>query len=373
MSPQWVEATWRDRQRLDEADYALVGNTTADVENILDSKSQKYVDTGDSLSGRTNQFQSYHFFLAGWPEYDEDLRQLSAAIRKNWGTIYWELDFGRITHVVVKDHFMDERSRYVSTKFVDRAAHTYFFPRRNAALSRTSGPTFVSPSWVMSSLREGIDSDPRQHLPKASKKKSAMFESCDFRLHINPRGGNFVDFDEQKLEKIITSCGGRIAAPVGGSSKEGMTTFHVRYGGSSPPQLDEDSVTPLWLMACEAEGQMVDPQVHPELFLSHSTTFPWRKFQTKGNKVCITGLEGGPGVRAALACLLRSMGGIFHDSLRTNTTHLLCVGTRFASTSKYEKAMQSSSVHVVAWSWLLAVLEEGDAKEELHAVQEPKK
>jgi hypothetical protein len=141
-------------------------------------------------------------------------------------------------------------------------------------------------------------------------------------------------------------------------------------------------VTPVWLRCCVAEQRSLGPQQFPDVFVPHhlplhkafSTTGYYaavddednkkpkekntgifskndaKKDSDSGTPMIRISATGFPSLkRRALAELVEAMGGVYDDSLRTSTTHLICQLP--AAGQKYEKAREWK-IHTVSEEWL---------------------
>lgn len=164
---------------------------------------------------------------------------------------------------------------------------------------------------------------------------------------------------------------------VAGTKKrfEKRNCYVVAWGGHSPAHLEihpllsqvkryglcvVKQVTPVWLRTCLSEKQCLRPSLVPEIFVPNghplcSFTPAAEKGSTKTSlvRISLTGFKGAK--RSAIAHLIEAMGAKYDDSMRSNTTHLIC---REASGEKYKKAMEWK-LHVLPIEWLYHVSEFG--------------
>jgi twin BRCT domain len=151
VNPLWVDACYRQRERVPEVDYALVppqsqqqqennpdlhasssgilgGAEDANHPEMATPRCTSSLEEAASQllleppGGALTLLSSCQFVLLGFhQQYDDDsngnskLYQLiSRVVRRYMGTIYWELQASNnfvITHVIVNDNSMDETSR----------------------------------------------------------------------------------------------------------------------------------------------------------------------------------------------------------------------------------------------------------------------
>jgi twin BRCT domain len=290
----------------------------------------------------------------------------------------------------------------------------YFALCRDAVTSRTSsGPAFLSPWWVVHSCRDGkLLPCSNNYIPecrcaiaiKKQKLVATTERTTGHRPVVAPifRGSVFVllrvvppawavDFDSIELETVIAQHGGQMlshalldalkadqAAAAATTTTQQRTCYVVCWGGPSTHDLhpllsqvkryqlcDVQPVTPIWLQTCATEQKCIHPSRLPELFQPNNRPIhSFSKHQYgKGEKqvdagssirISLTGFSGSQ--RTAMIRLIAAMRGIYDDSMRTATTHLICREAGVGQ--KYEKAVEWK-LHIVTCAWLYHVARYG--------------
>lgn len=190
-----------------------------------------------------------------------------------------------------------------------------------------------------------------------------------------------VDFDSKDIENIITQHGGQMLSQVllnalkadQAAAVAKRTCYSICWGGASTHDLqylfsqvkryqlcNVESVTPIWLFTCATEQKYIQPNHLPELFQANNRPiYSFTKKDEKGKaqisvkplqRISVTGFGGSQ--RTAIIHLITAMGGIYDDSMRTSTTHLICCEAGVGQ--KYEKAVEWK-LHIVSVSWLYHV------------------
>jgi hypothetical protein len=110
-------------------------------------------------------------------------------------------------------------------------------------------------------------------------------------------------------------------------------------------------VTPMWLQTCVTVQKRVRPEQFPLAFAPQH--WPLRKLESSLS-ISLTGFQGTE--KAALVHLIESIGGTFHDGMKSSNTHLIC--KEKASGLKLEKAIQWG-LHIVSIDWFHHIVEHG--------------
>ena len=270
-------------------------------------------------------------------------------------------------------------------------------------MNRTDGPVFLSPGWVVDSCREGkllpflsiylpVCRVVAIKMPKVEAEKAgrivalSIFRGSVFVLLrvVPPEWA--VDFDCTELGNVITQNGGQMLSQAlldalkadQAAAATKRTCYVICWGGASTHDVhpllsqvkryqlcDVLHVAPVWLLTCATEQKCIQPSHLPELFQPNNR--PMYAFSTKKDgkgkkqisatsmkRISVTGFSGSH--RTAIIHLITSMGGVYDDSMRTSTTHLIC---REAGVGKkHEKAVEWK-LHVVSVSWLYHVARYG--------------
>ena len=456
MLPEWLQACSTKGHWVDEEPYLLVHKkvevptdnmqTHQNKVSLLAALDQRISAMDEEPLHNDKQFLLFSgckFCLVGFEQSDhysaeeEAVKLLGRLIRRGMGTIFWELQDNAITHVVVKDQ-TDVAMRYVEFwkrsyrlfKIFVRDGTTVLFllldclTRRLASacisnlthldresiLRLASNAHVVSPGWVLESWTSSQLAQCGQFPPlfrkkpssnKAQKSKTTatkripnIFRGCLFALIRVAPPDWAVDFNAQKIEKMVVAHGGQLlslklvealradqlAGRLGGgdSKKRLRPCYAICWGSFSPDNLihplvtqvlrhklcELHQVTPVWLQTCVMEQKCLGPQLLPEIFVPTHRPMHRSLSEKKEKKTCdagvamtirvsVTGFTGFK--RSALVKLIQAMGGVYDESMRTSTTHLIC---RTASGDKYEKAVEWK-VHAVSDDWLYHVADYG--------------
>lgn len=224
-----------------------------------------------------------------------------------------------------------------------------------------------------------------------------------------------VDFDGTALEAAVVQHSGQMLslplldalksdlAAAANTTTTKRTCYVICWGGGVQHELhpllaqvkrfqlcDVVPVTPIWLQTCVTEQKCVHPSRMPELFQpSNRPIYAFSDNKRNSNKqqqqkegkklvdnnaalsssttirISVTGFSGSQ--RTAMIHLIRAMGGTYDDSmLRTATTHLICAKEVAAAGAgvgqqhtKYAKAVEWKSLHIVTIEWLYHVARHG--------------
>ena len=249
---------------------------------------------------------------------------------------------------------------------------------------------------------------------KIAKKSKASLKYSRSRVPNIFRGSLFVmvrvappdwavDFNPQELENLVVSHGGSLLSlklvealradkTAGRLEKTQLRQcFVVCWGSCKPGDLmhplvaqvrrhelcELQEVTPLWLRTCAAEQKCLAPSELPHIFVPNHRPLcralrvvaKNRDGTNKGGdaankmegesvgamsmRISVTGYSGSK--RTALIQLVQAMGGVYEDSMRTSTTHLIC---RRAAGDKYDKASEWK-IHAVKEDWLYHIASYG--------------
>jgi hypothetical protein len=269
----------------------------------------------------------------------------------------------------------------------------------------------VSPWWLLNSWTEGqlvqCAQNPPQYQvqkkePRTTSKKPkhaaalSIFRECLFTfIRVAPPDWA-VDFNAQEFEKLTVAHGGQLlslklvealrADQMAGRITRRRKCYVVCWGSYKPGSLidplvaqvkryqlcDLQEVTPIWLRTCVMEQNYLLPSTLPRIFAPsnhplHAALDCNKEDKDSENKkkeseVACTASSSKVGLdsirisatgfigfeRTALIQLIKAMGGVYDDSMRTSTTHLIC---REAKGNKFAKAVEWKR-HVLSVEWL---------------------
>jgi hypothetical protein len=243
---------------------------------------------------------------------------------------------------------------------------------------------------------------------RANARTTSLFRECVFVLVRVAPPDWAVDFNSNEIEKSIRANGGQIlslklleAIKVDQAAKakqqctstskdydqlqliEKRKCYVICWGEYSSSHItmnpllsqvkrlklcDLEEVTPIWLKTCIAEQKSLSSSRLMEIFKPHGHPIHFLPKQKQvdveenssiaGGKsssvrISVTGFTGTR--RAAVVHLVQAMDGIYDDSMKTSTTHLIC---REAVGPKYEKAIEWN-IHVVSIEWLYHISQYG--------------
>jgi hypothetical protein len=275
-------------------------------------------------------------------------------------------------------------------------------------LQHPNCPVSVSPWWVTSCWKDAkllpsfnfapqyrkapnkVIEKPQKTQEVVSRKAASVFRGTVFVfLRVAPPDGS-VDFDSQQLETSIRSHSGQmlslkivealkvdraVANAKDGSDKRKCYVMCWGGGGTNIQQqitihpllsqvkrydlCELVEVTPVWLYTCCSEERIVGVDRCPILMGPQKWPIHLLAGITGGDKgksnlrISVTGFSGSR--RSAIVHFVKAMGAIYDDSMRTNTTHLIC---RESTGQKYEKAVEWK-LHVVTIDWLYHIARYG--------------
>jgi hypothetical protein len=411
VAPSWLFSSLQSRRRVSENEHGLLqaigpqnttsyvsrNNTLTILENLLretQNESTRFL------------FECHQFYLLGFDGHDITLKQnIGGLIRRCMGTIYWDLNED-INIIVLCDNC--DEALYSAASVV--SSHHANLPQVVSPLwviksyeSNRLQPAGLYPP-IRSPLFQG-ESRKRKATPSGSSATStfSVFRGCLFSLvRTTPCDGDdsTMDFDPKEQEAFIRAHGGQILSSnllqalradaqstslAGDDDGGAMRQVSARrrachvvcWGG--PPRLETNSlvaqlkqnnlcevipVSPIWIQTCVSMKKFVRPERVPSVFVP--PTWPMRSINHKrcigkGHEpptiplhVSLTGFQGAE--KMALIHLIGAMGGLYHDNMSNNNTHLIC--KEKATGLKLEKAIQWG-LHVVSIEWLYHVLRHG--------------
>jgi hypothetical protein len=91
VTPSWIDACAKSRERVDERAYPLVSNRKSAKTPPTTSQVDELLVAGPSLETRS-LFECHKFYLLGFEEDIELKQKLGRLIRRGLGTIYWEMN-----------------------------------------------------------------------------------------------------------------------------------------------------------------------------------------------------------------------------------------------------------------------------------------
>ena len=215
------------------------------------------------------------------------------------------------------------------------------------------------------------------------RQSSSLFrESVFVFLRLSPPS-DAVDFDMKELERCITAHKGQLLASdlvealrldKASSEYQTRTCYVVCWGGYKRAQITVHPllsrveseklltlvpVTPIWIQTCSADREIVALDKCPVLF--QPQTWPIRRLpeslstssKSGGIKVSVSGFVGSE--RTGIIHMLRVLGALFTENMRSSNTHLIC---KEAKGAKYDKAIEWG-LHVVSANWLYHIMEYG--------------
>jgi hypothetical protein len=404
----------KSRRRVSEKNHSLINAFTPRISTTHVSRNDTSLLVENFLGKSQNEsinflFEGHQFYLLGFDDKDVKLKQnIGKLVRRCMGTIYWDLN-DDITIIVLCDDC--DEALYKAAGIVS-THHANLPPivsplwvlesyRNNRLQSASKFPPIRSPHIQgKNQHRKG-----RLSISSASSKFS-VFRDCLFSLvRTTPcdEDGVVMDFDPKEQEAFIIAHGGKIlssnlldalradakvTSSLGDNDKDDgiakrfvssrrRDCYVVCWGG--PPRLETNSivsqlkrnnlcdvipVSPIWIQTCISMKKLIRPERVPGAFVP--PIWPMRTIHYKGSNgkgqssptpplhISLTGFQGTE--KMALIHLIGAIGGLYHDHMSNNNTHLIC--KEKATGLKLEKSIQWG-LHVVSIDWLYHILQYG--------------